>query len=114
MNTNPVENKTFLNKARNFMFGNKKANVANVANATPTSTATTNGNKSFVNKAKNYMFGNNFQVVNLIGVKHRQLETLIQAQILSQQLTIRYIARVIMCLMTVKITTLVSMIHPQI
>ena len=53
MNTNPVENKTFLNKARNFMFGNKKANVANT-----TATATTNGNKSFMNKARNYMFGN--------------------------------------------------------
>ena len=53
MNTNPVENKTFLNKARNFMFGNKKANVAN-----STASSSANGNKSFMNKAKNYMFGN--------------------------------------------------------
>lgn len=53
MNTNPVENKTFLNKARNFMFGNKKANGANAV-ATPTA----NGNKSFMNKARNFMFGN--------------------------------------------------------
>lgn len=53
MNTNPVENKTFLNKVRNFMFGDKKANVANT-----TPTATTNGNKSFMNKSRNYMFGN--------------------------------------------------------
>lgn len=51
MNTNPVENKTFLNKARNFMFGNKKANVANASTSA-------NGNKSFMNKARNFMFGN--------------------------------------------------------
>ena len=54
MNTNPVENKTFLNKVRNFIFGNKKANGMN---ATATTT-TANGNKTFMNKAKNYMFGN--------------------------------------------------------
>jgi hypothetical protein len=53
MNTNPVENKTFLNKARNFMFGNKKANGANA-----TTSASANGNKSFMNKARNFMFGN--------------------------------------------------------
>lgn len=53
MNTNPVENKTFLNKARNFMFGNKKVNGVN-----GTATATANGNKTFMNKAKNFMFGN--------------------------------------------------------
>ena len=53
MNTNPVENKTFLNKVKNFMFGNKKANVAN-----STASMSANGNKSFMNKAKNYMFGN--------------------------------------------------------
>ena len=51
MNTNPVENKTFLNKVRNFMFGNKKANGVNAR-------ASANGNKTFMNKAKNYMFGN--------------------------------------------------------
>lgn len=55
MNTNPVENKTFLNKVRNFMFGNKKANVAN---ATASASASVNGNKSFMNKATNFMFGN--------------------------------------------------------
>lgn len=55
MNTNPVENKTFLNKARNFMFGNKKANGVN---AMASASASANGNKSFMNKAKNYMFGN--------------------------------------------------------
>lgn len=53
MNTNPVENKTFLNKVKNFMFGNKKANGANA-----TASMSANGNKSFMNKAKNYMFGN--------------------------------------------------------
>ena len=56
MNTNQVENKTFLNKARNFMFGNKKAN--GVANASASATATSNGNKTFMNKARNFMFGN--------------------------------------------------------
>ncbi len=53
MNTNPVENKTFMNKVRNFMFGEKKANGVNA-----TASVSTNGNKSFMNKAKNYMFGN--------------------------------------------------------
>jgi hypothetical protein len=53
MNTNPVENKTFINKVRNFMFGNKQANSAN---ARVSSSA--NGNKSFMNKTKNFMFGN--------------------------------------------------------
>jgi hypothetical protein len=53
MNTNPVENKTFLNKAKNFMFVNKKVNGVNA-----TATATANGNKTFMNKAKNFMFGN--------------------------------------------------------
>ena len=53
MNTNPVENKTFLNKVRNFMFGNKKANSVNSS-----ASASANGNKTFMNKAKNYMFGN--------------------------------------------------------
>jgi hypothetical protein len=53
MNTNPVENKPFLNKVRNFMFGNKKANGVNARAST-----TANGNKTFMNKAKNYMFGN--------------------------------------------------------
>jgi hypothetical protein len=53
MNTNHVENKTFLNKVRNFMFGNKKANGVNA-----TASATANGNKTFMNKARNYMFGN--------------------------------------------------------
>ncbi len=53
MNTNPVENKTFLNKARNFMFANKKANGMNTM-----ATASANGNKSFMNKARNFMFGN--------------------------------------------------------
>ena len=55
MNTNPVENKTFINKVRNFMFGNKKANSAN---ARVSSSANANGNKSFMNKTKNFMFGN--------------------------------------------------------
>jgi hypothetical protein len=53
MNTNPVENKTFLNKARNFIFGNKKVNGVNASAST-----SANGNKTFMNKAKNYMFGN--------------------------------------------------------
>ena len=53
MNTNPVENKTFMNKVRNFMFGNKKANGANARVS-----ASSNGNKSFMNKTKNFMFGN--------------------------------------------------------
>ncbi len=49
---NHVENKTFLNKAKNIMFGNKTANSVNGANVSA------NGNKSFMNKAKNFMFGN--------------------------------------------------------
>lgn len=53
MNTNPVENKTFMNKARNFMFGEKKANGLNA-----TASVSANGNKSFMNKARNFMFGN--------------------------------------------------------
>ena len=53
MNTNPVENKTFMNKARNFMFGEKKANGVNA-----TASVSANGNKSFMNKARNFMFGN--------------------------------------------------------
>jgi len=61
MNTNPVENKTFLNKVRNFMFGNKKANGVNANSSTRVNamaSASANGNKTFMNKAKNYMFGN--------------------------------------------------------
>lgn len=57
MNTNPVENKSFLNKVRNFMFGNKKVNGVN-ASASASASTTANGNKTFMNKAKNYMFGN--------------------------------------------------------
>jgi len=53
MNTNQVENKTFINKVRNFMFGNKKANGANaIANVSK------NGNKTFMNKTRNFVFGN--------------------------------------------------------
>ena len=66
MNTNPVENKTFLNKVRNFMFGEQKANLGTSAStnarasaiANSSSSVGTNGNKSFMNKARNYMFGN--------------------------------------------------------
>lgn len=55
MNTNHVENKPFLNKVKNFMFGTKKANGVN---AMARATTTSNGNKTFMNKAKNFMFGN--------------------------------------------------------
>lgn len=53
MNTNQVENKTFINKVRNFMFGNKKANGVNA-----TANVSKNGNKTFMNKTRNFMFGN--------------------------------------------------------
>jgi hypothetical protein len=60
MNTNQVENKTFLNKVRNYFFGEKKANLGTSASAIANSSSRvgTNGNKSFMNKARNYMFGN--------------------------------------------------------
>jgi hypothetical protein len=53
MNTNPVENKTFLNKVKNFMFGEKKANSVNA-----TANLSKNGNKTFMNKTRNFMFVN--------------------------------------------------------
>ena len=53
MNTNQVENKTFINKVKNFMFGNKKANGVNA-----TANVSKNGNKTFMNKTRNFVFGN--------------------------------------------------------
>lgn len=53
MNTTHVENKSFLNKAKNFIFGSNNPNVANA-----TVNVSKNGNKTFMNKTRNFIFGN--------------------------------------------------------
>jgi len=58
MNTNHVENKPFLNKVRNFIFGSQKTNGANGMNRnTKIANVSKNGNKSFMNKTRNFVFG---------------------------------------------------------
>ena len=65
MNTNHVENKSFLNKTRNFIFGNKKANGTNGANI-KSANVSGNGNKSFMNKTRNYLFGSKNATPNAV------------------------------------------------
>ena len=63
MNTNHVENKSFLNKTRNFIFGSQKTNVAN---GTKIANISKNGNKSFMNKTRNFMFGSKNATPNAV------------------------------------------------
>ena len=65
MNTNHVENKSFLNKTRNFMFGSKTANGTNGTNGTRSSNVSGNG-KSFMNKTRNFMFGSKNATPNAV------------------------------------------------
>jgi len=59
MNTNHVENKPFLNKVRNFIFGSQKVNGTSGTSRVNIKSANVsgNGNKSFMNKTRNYIFG---------------------------------------------------------
>ena len=68
MNTNHVENKPFLNKVRNFIFGNKKTNGTNRTNGANIKSANVsgNGNKSFMNKTRNYIFGSKNATPNAV------------------------------------------------
>ena len=75
MNTNHVENKTFLNKVRNFIFGTNddnmkmtnRINKTNRMSGNSVSNSSGNGNKTFMNKTRNFIFGSKKSNSNVSG-----------------------------------------------